>query len=182
MTLNDLLRATVADLTTLMSEGRRIECDTLAGSTFDGVSLGLPRVIEAVTWKTFQKVFVRDAARGYVRGWNVRLEQRGVGSAPAPKLRRGKPITFGHFIVRDEGPTLLLDYGAFERGPLARLRDPLVGIDSVSGCDALLGRSLIRLGHREWPTPSFFLLLRGEPVTETIAPPGSSAGTRTRHD
>lgn len=172
MTDADLRHASGPALARALAAGRRIDPESLAGWTFHGTSLGLPSWLERLTWKTFAKAFVRDPD-GTVRGWNVRCQQ---ADPPRwrPRTRRGVPVTFGHFTVVDEADGLVLDYG---RGgnrrldPVAALRDPLVALDDTG--DRLLGRSLIAVGARRLPTPSYFLLVRGARVEHVATAPGA---------
>lgn len=169
----------------VLQSGHRIDVEDLEDRTFRGVSLGLPGVVEKLTWKTFQKVFVRDA--GTLRGWNVRLEQDGIDAPSRPKTRRGEPRTFGHFHVRpttqDDRPryrgrslflprALMLDYSLGGNGvdPIGMLRDPIV---AVEGGDSrlLLGWSYLQLGPAKVPTPSFFTLEDEGPRTHFVAQP-----------
>lgn len=155
-----------SELERLLREGHPVAAEEIAGAGYRGVSLNLPRVVERVTWTTFQKVFVRD--RDGVRGYNVRVEQRGVQAASVARQRRGRPWIFGHFRVRDGRASragsdrgLLLDYGAFagRLDPLRPLRDPVVSLRAGS-TDLLLGWSYLDLGPLCVPTPSFFTLER----------------------
>ena len=166
------------ELRALLFAGRPIAPSALENAAFRGVSLGLPRLIERLTWKTFQKAFYRDPTTGLLRGWNVRAEQRGVGAPTAPRrLRDGRPWTFGHFVVvpssevrapRGLPATLVLDYG---RGANARLdairllRNPLVAVNDGSD-NLLLGWSYLDLGLFTLSTPSFFTLEREGAIDE----------------
>lgn len=151
-----------AELAALLADGRRVRAADLAGFAYRGVSLGLPAAAERLTWKTFQKVFVSDGAS--VRGWNVRVEQRGVDAPSIPKRRRNAVVSFGHFHViepRSGRGGVELDYGAFAAllNPLRSLRDPIVAVNE--GCPKLLlGRTLLQVGGARVPTPSFFTLER----------------------
>jgi hypothetical protein len=157
-------------LAAAMARGHRIDEAALDDSQYRGISLGLPRAIEAVTWKTFRKAFHRDPRTGALRGWNVRLAQTGVDGPSRPLA------TFGHFGVaalgrtpRPCGPGLLLDYGQGSRGPLGRLRDPIVALHDGS-VELLLGWSYLELGLVQLATPSYFLLER-EGRLDEVAPP-----------
>lgn len=163
------------ELRRMMASGRTFDPELLAGWTFHGTSLGLPAWIERLTWKTFAKAFVREAD-GTLRGWNVRCEQ---ADPPAwrPRRRRGVPVTFGHFVVV-RTPGVELDYGrgGNRRGdPVGAIRDPLVALDERG--ERLLGRTLLAIGGRRVPTPSYFLLERGAPVEYIARAP---RGTRPR--
>lgn len=163
-----LLEASPAQLAGWLAAGHPIAPEQLAGAEYHGTSLGLPRFVEQLTWKWFIKAFVRDGDR--VRGWNVRVDQ----SAPwSPRLRKGAPITFGHFVAVRDGDRTMLDYSVGNRrlDPIATLRDPLVALDPGSA-DRLLGVSLIQLAGTRVPTPAYFLLERGGPTRgEAVAPP-----------
>ncbi len=144
-----------------MASGRRFDPDAAAGWIYRGTRLGLPAVIERLTWIKFAKAFHRDA-RG-VRGWNIRVEQDALDLPWRPKLRAGRPITFGAFDVVDDRTAIVLDYRG-ERGPLRALRDPVVALDEHA--DVLIGRSWLALAGRTFATPSYFLLERDVPVAE----------------
>jgi len=163
----------------LLEAGHPIAEDELAGHEYRGVSLGLPAVIEKLTWKKFRKAFHREG--GALRGWNVRLEQNGLEGPDRPKRRRGEPFTFGHFAVRPlagyrlgryrgrpvEVPEgLMLDYGLGANGldPIRFLRDPIVAL-RPGDATLLFGWSYLDLGIRRVPTPSFFTLERAGPIT-----------------
>ncbi|MGE0404187.1 MAG: hypothetical protein AB7T06_46190 [Kofleriaceae bacterium] len=153
------------ELAALMTSGRSFEPDAVAGWIYRGISLGLPRLIERLTWVKFAKVFERD--RSGVRGWNMRIEQDALDRPWRPRLRRGAPITFGHFEVTSSGGDVMLDYRG-ERGPIRTLRDPIVALDDRA--DVLFGRSLIAIGSRTFATPSYFVLERDRPLRS----PGTS--------
>lgn len=171
-TRDALLAAGPAQLAAWLAHGHPVAPDQLAGAEYRGTSLGMPRWVERLTWKWFVKAFVRDGDR--VRGWNVRVDQ----SAPwSPRLRRGAPITFGHFVAVANGAHTLLDYGIGGRlDPIRRLRDPIVALDPGSA-DRLLGVSLIQLGSARVPTPAYFMLERGGRVRTATAVPRAYAVT-----
>jgi len=167
-TRDALLAASRGELAARFAAGHPVAPEALAGAEYHGTSLGLPRWVERLTWKTFIKAFVADE-RGEVRGWNVRVDQRTPWS---PRLRRGTPITFGHFAARLDGSTTMLDYGAGGNrwaDPTAALRDPLVALEPGSA-DRLLGVSLIDVAGQRLPTPAFFLLERGGPLRHVAHP------------
>lgn len=168
-----------AELSALLARGFPIEPDALAGSSFRGVSLGLPRVVERLTWKEFRKEMFRDAQTGRVVGRNVRVHGRASlraledgESPPAARLRGGEVEAFGPFGVRaltERGypcsAGVVLDYGlAHPRlHPMAIVRDPLVALREGSTA-LLLGASYVSLGGRLLATPSFFTLEREPPA------------------
>ena len=179
---DDLLQMNRGELRATLRAGHPINADDLADREFKGVSLGLPGIVEQLTWKKFTKVFHRDDGRGVLRGWNVRIVQDGLDASWKPMTRRGKPRTFGHFRVRQAGEQkvpdgcsrgLLLDYGAglnpaFD--PISALRDPLVAVNDGSS-DLLLGWSYLAVAGTHVPTPSYFSLERGERLTHRVDPP-----------
>jgi hypothetical protein len=167
-TTSALLAASGAELASYFHDGHPVAPEALAGAEYHGTSLGLPRWLERLTWKTFIKAFAHDD-RGGVRGWNVRVDQR----APwTPRLRDGVPVTFGHFAAVRAGSTTMLDYGAGgnRRGDVTSvLRDPLVALEPGSA-DRLLGVSLVDVAGVRLPTPSYFLLERGGPLRHVATP------------
>lgn len=164
-----------------LCEGHPIDPAALDDSMYKGVSLGLPGFIDKLAWKTFEKVFLRDRETGVLRGWNVRVEQRGVDAACVPQLKDGKPLAFGHYEVVpargrrlpkpcDQG--LLIDYSLGGRRRLsfgARLRDPIVAVNAGSE-ELLLGWSYLDFGFVRIGTPSFFTLERIGPLDHRADP------------
>jgi len=164
MNRDQVLALDRAGLAAALAGGSAIEESSLDDSQYRGISLGLPHLIEALTWKTFRKTFHRDRTSGRLRGWNVRLAQTGI-DGPSVAL-----ATFGHYGVvglgatpRPCGPGLLIDYSAGTRGPMGRLRDPIVAVNRGS-VELLLGWSYLELGVWQVPTPSYFLLVREGPL------------------
>jgi hypothetical protein len=158
-------------LAAALASGHPIDERALDDTRYRGISLGLPRAVERLTWKTFAKTFHRDPESGKLRGWNLRLEQTGLDGPIVVKK------SFGYYDVmplgrcpRPCGPGLLIDYSG-ERGPIARVRDPIVAVrrDSV---ELLLGWSFVELGRWQLPTPVYFLLEREGPLEEIAQPPG----------
>ena len=165
----DLLSASRSELRALLQAGHPLSADELAGWTYRGTSLGLPGWVDRLAWKTFAKAFLADEQG--VRGWNVRVEQD--RAELTPQLRRGAPITFGHFrVVPAAGPdlprgALLLDYGQGANArldPLSCVRHPLVAL-APGDPTRLLGWSYLSLGGLRLGPPSYFLLERAEPVS-----------------
>jgi len=175
VTRDQLLGMTRRELAALLANGHPIESRALDDTAYRGISLGLPRWAERLSWKTFQKTFHRDPSTGRLRGWNVRVEQRGLDAASVPKIRNGVPFTFGHYDVVDlpgGAPRgirrgLLIDYTP-AGGLASRIRDPLVALREGSA-ELLLGWSYVDLGFFRLPTPSYFALER-EGQLDTIAP------------
>lgn len=161
LTARDLWTLSRDELEGVLARGYAVTPIDLADHAYFGVSLGLPAVIERLTWKTFAKVFIAEAD-GTVSGLNVRLEQRGVDGELLPRRdRAGAPVTFGPFAVHRSAPGVLLDYGARAAWwqPLGRLRDPLVAVNEGS-TDLLLGTSRLAVAGRQLATPSWFTLER----------------------
>lgn len=184
MRVTELLDLDRPALTELLHGGHPIDPGALDDTEYRGVSLGIPGIVESLTWKTFKKVFHRDPETGRLRGWNVRMKQRGIDGPWEPMMKRGQPLTFGHFEVvearRGEVPAgcergLLIDYG---RGgnrrfdPVCRLRDPIVALRAGSA-ELLLGWSYLQIGSRQVGTPSFFCLSRDVPLSHRAVPPAA---------
>jgi len=170
-----------AELARLLREGHPIDPAAIADFVYRGTSLGIPSWVEQLAWKVFAKTFHREPATGVLRGWNVRIRQQGLDGPLDPLLRRGRPLTFGHFRVAacDEYVMpvavrgLMLDYGRGGNArldPTARLRDPVVALTPGS-VDVLLGWSYLDLGVARIGTPSYFLLERHAPLADPVAPP-----------
>lgn len=178
----EILAMPRAALMRLLRQGHPIDPAGLDDTEYRGVSLGLPALVERLTWKTFQKTFHRDPATGRLRGWNVRLEQRGLDASSVPLRKGGEPVTFGHYRVvpldparapRGLGAGLLIDYGLGGNArldPVALMRDPLVAVHAGS-VELLLGWSWIELGPLQLGTPSFFTLERERALTHRVSPP-----------
>lgn len=152
------------ELAARFDSGGAIAPGELAGFAWRGVSLGLPRLLERLSWKTFAKVFVADGAGGErrVRGFNLRIVQDGVD---APYRPRARDPRFGELVARPEGERTVLDYGEANPWwhPLGPMRDVLVRLDG----EVLLGRLLLALGPGlRLPTPSYFTLERSIAVPE----------------
>lgn len=175
-TLDDLLRMPISDLRATIAAGFPIDPEALAGMEYRGTSLGLPAIVDKLAWKTFQKTFYRDPATGKIRGWNVRVEQHGIGASSVPLRKHGDPFTFGHYRVTSlentnppwpVGKGLLLDYsqaGNPRLDPTNRVRDPIFALEP-GNVDLLLGWMYLDLGLSKVPTPSFFALERERPIT-----------------
>jgi len=169
-------------LAELMQRGHAIDPDAIADREFKGTSLGLPGIVEKLTWKKFKKVFCRDQKTGALRGWNVRLEQNGPDEPCVPQRSDGRPKTFGHYQVRPLSgyhPPLLvprglmLDYGLGgnkRHDPVGRLRDPIVALEE-GNAELLLGWTYLDLGLRRVGTPSYFTLELDGPLSHRVLPP-----------
>jgi hypothetical protein len=123
------------------------------------------------------------SASEWMRGLsNLSVQQRGPHGPFVDRLKRGQRVTYWHYEVvpaagyampADYGRALLIDYGLAERGacnPQRRMRDPLVALDEGSP-DLLLGYTWADLGIVQLPTPTFFALVRGGPLTYEVPRP-----------
>ena len=167
------------ELGAVLRSGFPIDPCELDDFEFKGLSLGLPRFVEALTWKQFKKVFHRDTDSGRLRGWNVRMEQGPLDEPWRPQISKGKPVTFGHFRVTDGvgarvpegvGAGLLIDYGAENPqwwNSFRWLRDPIVAVNEGDS-RLLLGWSYLDFGIGRLGTPSFFSLQRDQPLTHYV--------------
>jgi hypothetical protein len=169
-----LLEAPRRDLRRALAAGHPIDAAALDDTEYRGISLALPKLIEKLSWKTFQKTFHRDRTTGKLRGWNVRMEQTGIDGPPVPIKKKGVPKTWGHYAVYEAKGTrlaapydqaLLIDYGVPGNGLLThRMRDPLVAVEA-NNPDVLLGVSYLDFGWFRVMTPTYFLLLREGPLS-----------------
>ena len=175
-TARELRTATPRELRAAIASGHPVDPTQLEGWAYRGTSLGLPRVLERLSWKTFQKTFWREPGTGRLLGWNVRLEQDGVDAPSRPRTRRGRQVTEWHYeVIAPAGvPTppgfdrgLIIDYG---RGVvpdlrMQRIKDPLVAL-APGSADELIGVSYLVIGGRCLETPTYFTLERDHPITE----------------
>lgn len=179
---DEVLSEGLRGLSRRLRAGHPVDPSALDDSEYRGVSLGLPRFVERLTWKTFQKTFHRDPATGALRGWNVRVEQRGVDARSVPLTKGGEPVTVWHYVVIDPAGQhvprgcdrgLLLHYGLGRNPPregVDRVRDPLVALVPGS-VELLLGWTYLRVAGMNLPSPSFFLLEREGPLSRVVPPP-----------
>ncbi|APR80504.1 Hypothetical protein A7982_05851 [Minicystis rosea] len=170
-----LRSATTRELRERIVTGHAVDPKAIEGWAYRGTSLGLPGIIEKLTWKTFQKTFYRDPATNRLLGWNVRLEQDGIDAPSRPKLAGGKPICVWHYeVVSPDGVPmprgfdrgLVIDYGRADNPALASvnwMKDPLVALEP-GNYDALLGVSYAVIGGRCIETPTYFTLERDQPI------------------
>jgi hypothetical protein len=175
----DFLPLRQRELREMLASGYAIDPDAIAGHGYRGISLGLPDIAVKLSWRTFQKTFHR-LPDGRLVGWNVRVEQRGLGATSVAKSRKSAPWCFGFYeVVPGAGkgmPTapehaLLIDYGLGGNGlfePFRPMRDPLVALEKGSA-ERLLGWSYARFGPLRIPTPSYFLLEREGPIEHVPA-------------
>jgi hypothetical protein len=183
-TAADFLHMGRPELLRALCDGHPIDARELDDTEYKGTSLGLPGWVERLTWKKFKKVFHRDPATGFLRGWNVRLEQNELGGPCIPKRRRGEPVTFGHYRVVEPGGCrmpapcragLLIDYGLGGNArldPMRRVRDPIVAVNAEDP-RLLLGWSYVDMGLATFGTPSFFVLEYDGPLGHRVRAPCS---------
>lgn len=183
-TLDALLSMSSEELHAIVARGDALDFDALADTTYTGVDLSMPALFHRLFWRTFRKTFHRDPASGQLRGWNVKVEQTGWASPPAPKRdRRGAPVTFGHYEVRPAGGLRFargwtgghyLDY----RVAGNRVTDfparagycPLVRVNAGSD-ELLLGWEVFNVGGVLVPLDDYWVLRREGPLArEDVVP------------
>ena len=160
-----LLDASLFGLHRALRAGHAIEEGALDDTEYLGISVGMPRFVERLTWKTFTKTFHRDPETRELRGWNVRMQQTGVEGDAIPIERDGAPFTWGHYRVYAEARRMMIDYGvAGNPFFVSRMRDPLVAV-APGDPNVLLGVSYFDLGLFRILTPTYFVLVRRGPIT-----------------
>jgi hypothetical protein len=173
-TARDLRNATTRELREHIVHGHPVDPAALEGWVYRGTSLGLPKLVERFTWKTFQKTFWREPGSGRLLGWNVRLEQDGIDAPSRPKLRRGRPVTEWNYEVIDARAVpmpngfdrgLIIDYSRAQNPPgtIRFVKDPLVALEE-GNADQLLGVSYAVISGRTVETPTYFTLEREYPI------------------
>lgn len=170
-------------LAAALASGHPLDPRDLVGWQYQGISLGLPKFIERMTWSVFVKAFVADGAA--VRGYNVRIAQGDdrlleAGADLVPKQKAGRPWHFGHFHVQSLadwqtggrrlrqpcGAGVMLDYHHPRNAALDPTRlviDPLVALHPGDPT-LLLGVSMVRIGPLQLHTGSWFVLQRWKPL------------------
>ena len=172
----DLLALPRRELHRLLLGGHRIDPRALDDSAYRGVSLGLPRWVERLTWKTFQKTFHREPRTGRLMGWNVRLHQDGLDAPSRPILDdRGRPRCVWHYeVIEPRGVAfprgfdrgLIIDYGRATNprfDPINWVKDPLVAL-APGNMDELLGVSYSVVAGLCIETPTYFTLVREQRI------------------
>lgn len=184
LTLADLLKMDNAQLHRIIERAYPLDLDALAGKQYQGVDLSLPALVNKILWKTFRKTFHRDPGSAVVRGWNVRMEQRGIDGERVPmRGRDGKVKSFGHYQVcsaagvafpRGWKGTHYLDYRVAGNKPLDWPANagfcPLVAVNEGS-MDLLLGWEIFKLGPLAVPLPDYWALRLEGPLEEVVARP-----------
>ena len=173
ITLDDLLRMKGPDLYRVVQQGHALDTDALADTTYTGIDLSMPDLFHKLMWKSFRKTFHRDPETGALRGWNVKVEQTGWDTPPAPKRdKHGRPLSFGHYEVRSATGLHFprgwrgghyLDYGVAGNLPSdfpARAGYcPLVSVNAGSS-ELLLGWEIFKVGPVFVPISDFWVLKR----------------------
>ncbi len=179
-TLEAVCAMSASELSGLMRSGHPIDPNALAEREYDGVSLNLPGWVTRLSWVKFKKVFHREGR--VLRGWNCRAVQSPLDAPWELAEKKGQPITYGHYRVvparrytmpRPYDAGLMLDYGlgGNARADATRLvRDPVIAVNAGSA-ELLLGWTYLDLGVARVPTPSYFVLRRGVPLSHVVAPP-----------
>jgi hypothetical protein len=188
LTLEDLMSMNSSQLHEIMLRGHPLDPEQLAGRQYLGVDLSMPGWARKILWHTFRKTFVKDEAAGDVRGWNVRMEQRGVNGPQVPMTnRRGQPVTFGHYRIRSAKDVKFpkgwagadyLDYGVAGNlftDPARFAYAPLVAVNE-GRYDLLLGWEVVKLGPALLPLPLYWALRVEGPVEHVVAPPRKVEG------
>ena len=170
-----LRTASRRELRARILEGHPVDPKAIEGFAYRGTSLGLPEVIERLTWKTFQKTFYREKATGRLLGWNVRLHQDGLDAPSRPLVKDGNPVCVWHYeVIEPRGVPmpkgfdrgLIIDYSRAENpllDPTRLMKDPLVAL-TRGNYDELLGVSYAVVGGVCLETPAYFTLERERPI------------------
>ena len=181
ITVEELLVADRRRLMELLRGGHPIDPESLDDTVYEGIALGLGRIVERLTWKKFAKTFCRDG--GHLRGWNVRLQQTGWTDPGVPMLdRKGDALTFGHYHVLPAAGRRFgkgwsggdyLDYGVAGNTLLDVARftyAPLVTVPGGNG-DLLLGWEVFKLGPLRLPLPLYWALQYEGTLDAALPPP-----------
>lgn len=170
-----LRSASRQELRAQITHGHSVDPEALEGFVYRGTSLGLPKLAEKLTWKTFQKTFYRDTTTGQLLGWNVRLHQDGIDAPSRPIVKDGRPVCVWHYEVieprgvampKDFDRGLIIDYSRAENpffDTVRWVKDPLVAL-APGNYDALLGVSYAVVGGVCVETPTYFTLEREKPI------------------
>lgn len=184
ITLDQLLSMTGDDLFEIVRRGAPLDLDAIADTTYTGIDLSMPAWFHRLMWKSFRKTFHRDPGSGVVRGWNVKVEQTGWDSPPAPKRdSRGRPLTFGHYEVRSAAGLKFprgwsgghyLDYrfagNTFFDFPARAGYCPLVSVNPGDS-ELLLGWEVFNVAGVQVPIRDFWALKREGPLApEDVVP------------
>lgn len=184
--LEDLMAMSGRQLHQLLETGAPPDPDALVDRQWLGADLSMPSLGHRLLWQTFRKAFVRDEAHGDVRGWNVRLEQRGTRGPQVPKRHRdGSEKAFAHYRVRDGGSVAwprglraatYLDYSIVGNPfPENLAFTPIVSVNPDDH-DLVLGWELFRVAGR-FVAPSLYWAIRPDgPLQRVVDPPRPPRG------
>lgn len=180
ITFDDLQQMDSAALHAVMQQGSPLDREAMADTCYQGIDLSMPSWAHKILWKTFRKTFMRDGER--LRGWNVRVEQRGVESVTIPMRERdGRIKTFGHYVVSSAtGKSFpnwsgadYLDYGIAGNTWNDAARTTYSPLVTVNAGDhrLLLGWEIFRFGPRLTSLPLYWALrYEGALPADHIAP------------
>lgn len=180
LTLDDLPSLTADQLHAIIDVAHPFDEDAVAGNMFLGSDLSMPKLGQMVLWQTFRKTFIRDEEHGDVRGWNVRMEQRGFhGEQVAKRRPDGSQKSFAHYRVRDARKhkwprgwrgEQYLDYKIAGNGLNDRWTfTPLVAVNEGSS-ELLLGWEVFKFAGR-LIAPSMYWALRLDGPVDIIENP-----------
>ena len=181
--LDDLMTMSGKELHAIMAAAHPIDPDAIVGKQFLGTDLSMPKIGQKILWQTFRKTFVRDEEHGDVRGWNVRMEQRGIHGAQVPMRRKdGTPKSFAHYRLRSaEGRRWprgwvgghYLDY-TIAGNPLAEglMTTPIVAVNEGSS-DLILGWEIFSIGGR-LIAPSMYWAIQADGPVQDLATPAKT--------
>ncbi len=178
--LDDLMAMSTVQLRAIMDRAHPLDPQAMAGRQYLGADLSLPKIGQRILWQTFRKAFVRDEEHGDVRGWNVRMEQRGIHGAQVPRRDRdGRPKAFAHFRVRPAAGIAsprgwsgahYFDYTIAGNPLLEGLGfTPVVAVNEGSS-DLVLGWEIFRVGGRFVAPPLYWAIRDDGPVDEVATP------------
>ncbi len=184
LSLEDLMKMDGRQLHSIVERAYPLDLAALEETQYTGVDLSLPPWINRILWKTFRKTFHRDPSTGVLRGWNVRMEQRGIDGPQEPmKNRDGTARTFAHYEAQSaegkrfpkgwRGPHYL-DYRNVGN-PFAEALGytPLVAVNEGS-MELLLGWEVFKIGPLFVPLPDYWALRLHGPLEEVVARPRSA--------
>lgn len=178
--LDDLMAMSTVELRAIMDRAHPLDPQAMAGRQYLGADLSMPRIGQRILWQTFRKAFVRDEEHGDVRGWNVRMEQRGIHGAQVPRRDRdGQPKAFAHFRVRPAAGIAwprgwsgahYFDY-TIAGNPLFEGLGftPVVAVNEGSS-DLVLGWEIFRVGGR-FVAPPLYWAIRDDGPVDVVATP-----------
>lgn len=185
ISLEQLLEMNSAELYAIVEKGNPLDLEALADSSYTGIDLSMPAIFHRLFWRTFRKTFHHDPERGYLRGWNVKVEQTGWDAPPeARRDRQGRALTFGHYKVLPAGGLKFprgwsgghyLDYrdagNLWADFPARAGYCPLVSVNE-GDAELLLGWEVFNVGGLMVPLSDFWVLKReGRLAPADIIPP-----------